>query len=691
MRIRSVFCLSALVSAVIVSAQSSNSTTQFQVTPGVKLDTRQIFPQIDHTRRVRLRSPENPGRSIFDRVKGPIPPASEPNSIFVGGIGNYATQLQRAAYFRGPEDPSSVPPDPCASVGPSHVVFMVNTRIAFYDKATGSEQFNQDLDTFFNGQRQTSFLFDPKVVYDHIAQRWIVMCLEQDDPSQNSGILIGVSDDNNPNGTWNRYRINAVVNYSGTPTWQDYVSLGYNKDGIFMAGNSFAFGGGVPGCAFFVVRKAEALTGAALTVTVIKDEVFETWTPQAVENFDPALNKSYFANAHFGGTTQWQIHRIDNVTTVPTKTTTNVTVPTYASPTFQARSTNGQTLDSMDGRCYNAVFRSNKIVAIHNNNNGGLIKARWYQFNVNTTTNAVTLGQSGDISIAGQDCHMGSISINANDDIAVGFTRSSPSITADIMVASRKSTDPAGTMGIPLLLESSAGNNYTQNRWGDYSSVSVDPSDNLSFWIGHMNVRADNFWRTGFFKLAVGPVGFAFTTNKTVVAGQNSVLGTITLDGLQPTNTVFTTFDNSSLVATPATVTVLANTLTRNFQITVTAITSTVNTTISARLGAVTHTQPLTLAPLIPTALSFTPIEVTGGQSTSCRVVINGVAGPGGRDIAILDNSANSNVPALVTVPAGATSVTFPITTTTVTSLKFVTVTARVSAGEKTGTFRIIP
>ncbi|MEQ1935493.1 MAG: hypothetical protein ABL962_16660, partial [Fimbriimonadaceae bacterium] len=433
-----------------------------------------------------------------------------------------------------------------------------------------------------------------------------------------------------------------------------------------------------------------ALTGAALTVTTIKDEVFETWTPQAVVNFDPALNKSYFANAHFGGTTLWQIHRIDNVTTTPTKTTTNVTVPTYASPTFDARSTNGRTLDAMDGRCYNAVFRNNKIVAIHNNNNGGLIKARWYQFNVNTTTNAITLGQSGDISIAGQDCHMGSISINSNDDIAVGFTRSSTSITADIMVASRKSTDPVGTMGTPVLLESSAGNNYAQSRWGDYSSVSVDPSDNTSFWIGHLNVRADNFWRTGFFKLAAS-AGFTFTLNKTSVAGENSVLGTITLDATRPTNTVFTTFDNSSLVNTPPTVTVSANTLTKNFQITVTAITSTVNTTVFAKLGSVTLSQPLTLTPLIPTALSFTPTQVTGGQSTSCRVVINGVAGPGGRDIAILDNSANANVPSLVTVPAGATSVTFNITTTTVTSLKIVTVTARVSAGEKTGTFRISP
>ncbi|MEQ1935156.1 MAG: hypothetical protein ABL962_14950, partial [Fimbriimonadaceae bacterium] len=121
------------------------------------------------------------------------------------------------------------------------------------------------------------------------------------------------------------------------------------------------------------------------------------------------------------------------------------------------------------------------------------------------------------------------------------------------------------------------------------------------------------------------------------------------------------------------------------------AITSTVVTTIFAKRGNLTRSQALTLMPLIPTALVFTPSQVTGGSSTSCRVVINGVAGPGGRIISILDNSQFASTPSMVTVPAGATDVTFPIPTTSVTSIKYVTVTARVSAGEKTGTFRINP
>jgi hypothetical protein len=184
---------------------------------------------------------------------------------------------------------------------------------------------------------------------------------------------------------------------------------------------------------------------------------------------------------------------------------------------------------------------------------------------------------------------------------------------------------------------------------------------------------------------------FNFTLNKTQVAGQNSVQGTITREFLSASATTFTTYDNSSLVTTPPTVTVPANAYLKNFQITVTAVNSPINTILYAKLGNVIKTQPLTLVPLIPTALAFTPNPVLGGNEVSAKIVINGVAGPGGRTISVFDNSNYATTPKTVIVPAGASSVTFPIQTTHPATGQNVTVTARVSAGEKTGTFRINP
>lgn len=194
---------------------------------------------------------------------------------------------------------------------------------------------------------------------------------------------------------------------------------------------------------------------------------------------------------------------------------------------------------------------------------------------------------------------------------------------------------------------------------------------------------------SAFLLTSLSSAQFSLSLNKSVVAGANYVQGTITLDAVAGSDSVFETYDNSSLVTTPPNVTVYTGTLSRVFGIQTMAITSTVVTTIYARRNFVTRSQMLTLAPLIPIAMEFTPNPVVGGTGLSCRVVVNGVAGPGGRTISIFDNSAYSDVPASVIVPAGGTQVSFPIATRTVPTNHTVTVTARVSAGATQGSFRI--
>jgi hypothetical protein len=184
---------------------------------------------------------------------------------------------------------------------------------------------------------------------------------------------------------------------------------------------------------------------------------------------------------------------------------------------------------------------------------------------------------------------------------------------------------------------------------------------------------------------------FSFTLNKTSIAGQNTVQGTIALPDPEPSPAVVTTYDNSSLVSTPPTVTVPTGATVKLFAISVQAVNSPINTTVYAKWRGVTRSRPLTLAPLVPTALAFNPNPVAGGGTVVGRVVINGVAGPGGRTIALIDDSPYASGPNTVIVPPGASDVSFDIETVPVPAQKTVRVTARVSAGEKSGTFRINP
>lgn len=216
-------------------------------------------------------------------------------------------------------------------------------------------------------------------------------------------------------------------------------------------------------------------------------------------------------------------------------------------------------------------------------------------------------------------------------------------------------------------------------------------NDGLNEYIGGYAVRNSTTGPEAFYWTRPYGIPFSFSLNRSSVAGQNYVRGTITLDSPTAVPQSFTTYSNSSLVTTPGTVWVSANTLVRDFQISVKAVTSPINTTVYIKRGGVIKSQPLTLVALVPTSISATPNPISGGLDTTGKVVINGVAGPGGRVVAIFDNSAYSTVPSTVTIPAGASQATFTITTRRPPTQQTVTLTARVSAGEKTGTFRINP
>lgn len=184
---------------------------------------------------------------------------------------------------------------------------------------------------------------------------------------------------------------------------------------------------------------------------------------------------------------------------------------------------------------------------------------------------------------------------------------------------------------------------------------------------------------------------FSLSLSKNAVAGESYVQGKITLEAVVNTPTLFMTYDDSTLVTTPDNVVVGAGALAKTFGIQAVAVNSSINTTIYARQNSIVKNVPLTLTPLIPTALQFTPNPVLGGFAITGRVVLNGVAGSGGRTIALYDDSSFSDVQPNVTIPPGATQAMFPISTRNVSSTKVVTVTAATSAGSKHGTFRIWP
>ncbi len=479
--------LSVLASAALAQSGKIMPTRVFMTAPGVKENTSKYNPQINPIFRPTLFRPENPGRNLV------LPPPNGGSAVQVGGKMPF-TNGAPGPKFPGIGATGWVPADPHFAVSKTHIVQVVNTDIAFFNK-TGTKLFQSGMDGaggFFSTiVPGTDFIFDPKAFFDPNSNRFFVVALDQ--TGDESSLLVAVSDDDNPVGNWFKYKINCKLTVGSNTFWLDYPGWGCNKDALVCTGNMFGLNnGGFGGAQFLVIKKAPLLTGAAAQVTSLVDAA--GGSVQVAETRDNAIDRVYAMSLASTGSVR--VYSVNNPGGAPTLSFTTVSVPSFNQVTRSAN-TIGNTLDPVSDRLFQVHYFNGRLYTAHvAMTNDNRIGSRWYQIKTNNyPSSAPTTEMAGMVTAnAGQDAFMPGISVNKNGDVAMIFTRSSSSVAADVMVCSRRATDPAGTMSTPQLMASSTGSGYG-GRWGDYHSVQVDPSDSLTFWGNTMTIAGGN-WAT---------------------------------------------------------------------------------------------------------------------------------------------------------------------------------------------------
>jgi hypothetical protein len=677
--------LAALVCTLAVAQTPVKGKVYRKLTfAGSAIDTGTFFPKIDTAFVDRPMKPENPMPPMYEE-----PPI--PNDLRVGGL------TTRVRGLSGPLWPAInqtnlTPPDCDLAVGNNHVVVVVNPVVGIFTKA-GASQLQQNFGVFFSGMGATSFLFDPKCVYDRIHQRYVFIALEEEDASQTSKVLLAVSDDNDPNGIWYRYRLEAKVNVGGSNYWLDYPSLGYNKDVFVINGNLFGFSGGTAGVSYMVVPIAPTLTNSPVTVSYLRNA--SDFSAQNCEMVDNTIDKVYAISR--GGATSMRLTALTNLTTSPAFTTAIVAVPSQSTPGVDSASTNGRTLDSLDGRIFTTMFRGGRLLASHNISGGIGVASRWYEFNMASwpTSGTPSLVQSGDVSSGSMYYHMPAISRNSAGDISMILTRSNSTTTADIIYVARQAADAAGTMGAPNLLESSLGNNYAANRWGDYFGCKVDPVDDVTFWGVGMDVNSTNGWKTSVFSWTVTPPGVqlqSITVDSSVLFNGTGTTGHANLTMNATSNTTVTLLSsNPAALSVPANVVVTTGNNTAPFAVSTFTVSTPTSVTITGTYNSVNQQATVTVNPPLLLSLGISPNSVSGGDSTTGTVTLDNNAQGAGAVVSLSSNNPVAQVPATVTVTAGNPSVNFPITTSNPVSPASVTITATYLGTNKTAGLTVNP
>ncbi|HET9110649.1 MAG TPA: hypothetical protein VFN78_07485 [Ktedonobacterales bacterium] len=429
--------------------------------------------------------------------------------------------------FSGPNGTftvSAAPPDTNGTVGPQDYVQTVNTDFAVFNKdpnrgVVGSVRYGPvTINTLWNGFGglcQTDNDGDPTVAYDQIANRWVISQFAVTGATSTWYECVAVSTTSDPTGTWYRYSFpySAFPDYPKMAVWPD----GYYETYNLFNGSTNAFMGAEM-CAF---NRNAMLTGAAAT-----QQCFTTSTSYGgllPSNLDGStLPPSGSPNYVLGLDTTtslafWKFH-VDWTTPANTTLTgpSSIAVASYAEAcgggTCIPQSGTTQQLDSLADRLmYRLSYRNfgsyESLVVDHAITSGSSAGMRWYE--IRSPNSSPSVYQEGTVAPDSSYRWMGSIAQDHSGDIAMGYSVSSSSLHPGISYTGRLVTDALNTMPqgeTSLIVGAGSQTGSNLSRWGDYSSMTVDPSDDCTFWYTNEYIPSNGAfnWKTriGSFKFA---------------------------------------------------------------------------------------------------------------------------------------------------------------------------------------------
>jgi hypothetical protein len=394
-----------------------------------------------------------------------------------------------------------VPPDTNGAVGATQFVQMVNVTIAVYDKSSGALQLGPaaihtlwsgfgGLCEFGGGTPTFADGGDPVVLYDHLAGRWLVTQLQYDTTFTHTAQCLAVSTSSDATGSYNRYEFDFGSNFPDYPKFGIWPDAYYNSINVFRP-HSFA---GAKACAFD--RKAMLAGAPASKICFQQPPTVSSLLPADLDGSTPppAGSPNYYVG--LADSTHLNFFRFHVDFSHPLNSSfsgpTLVAVAPYSEICARAITRScipqpppGEKVDGLGDRVmFRLAYRNfgdhESLVVNHTVKGGPLAGVRWYEIR---NPSAPFVYQQSTLIDPNVNYWLGSIAMDETGNIALGFSVSSHSVFPSVYVAGRAPTDSAGAMFGPLLLVNGSGVQFNSfKRWGDYSSMSVDPTDDCTLW-----------------------------------------------------------------------------------------------------------------------------------------------------------------------------------------------------------------
>ena len=384
------------------------------------------------------------------------------------------------------------PPDVTGQVGPNHYFADVNCHFSIYNKAGTKVLGPVGNSVMWNGMPNNMNGGDGIVMYDADADRWFFSQLSY--PAGANYVMIAVSQTSDPTGSWYRWE----YSFNGLP---DYPKFGIWPDGYYMSVNRFPNGYAGTGMAAFDRVAMIAGSASALMVyfTLPASNNAYSFLPSSCDGELPPMGTpNYFVYMN-ESPPYLGVHEFHVDWTTPSNSTFGnyLQLPVTAFNSnlsgIPQKGTNVPAEVLSDRLMYRLQFRKFSdhwsMVSNHTVNAGSNIAGvRWYEMR-KTTGNPWSVYQQSTYAPADGKCRwMGSAAMDTANNIALGFSISGSTMYPSIKYAGRMKNDALNTMSLPERgIVYGTGSNTSLDggntcRWGDYSSMTVDPADGTTFW-----------------------------------------------------------------------------------------------------------------------------------------------------------------------------------------------------------------
>lgn len=400
------------------------------------------------------------------------------------------------ADFDGIPSPGYAPSDSNMAVGPTEIVETVNVQFAVYSKTGATLAGPTNIQSIFAplGGVCTNTYGDPVVLYDRPADRWVLSMIGNTGSTQAE--CIAVSKTNNPAGAYYLYGYSFGANLNDYPklsTWATTSNSAYLATfNIFINFQNF---GGADLCGFDRTKMLAGNSTAALLCQMTPNNE-GGYLPSDLDGPTTPVNGTpgLFITWQNNSPGQLYLRKLtlnfgSGTATLSAPTTINVANTTLACGNggqCVPQSGTTQTLDTLGDRMmYRFAIRHfadhDRAVFNHAVGNGSQVAVRWYE--ILDPAGAVTLSQQGTYAPDTTYRWMASIAEDQNANIGMGYSASSSSIHPGIRITGRVPGDPINTLESEASLVVGAGSQTGGlARWGDYTAMQVDPSDDCTFW-----------------------------------------------------------------------------------------------------------------------------------------------------------------------------------------------------------------